>query len=136
MTKLNTAAIIAPLLVLGALTTTSAQENESEDDSRIGQEVDRICFGRSINGWRSVNGQGRAVLLEKGVNDWYLVGVSGPCTASDFRFAETIGIDSRPSGGCVSRGDTIIVASTGRSINRCFIRKINERDEKTEPDSD
>lgn len=96
-------------------------------DHRLGEEVNSICFGRSINGWRHVDEDG-AVLLEKGVNDWYYVKVSKSCRARDFNFAQTIGIESSPAGGCVTRGDVILV-DNGAYVDRCFIRDIYEWDE-------
>ncbi len=109
---------------------TSAEVEDTAEDSgadpRLGPEVDRICFGRSIYGWKTVDGHGDAVLLEKGVNHWFLVEVSGSCRANDFKFAQTIGIETRPAGGCIRRGDYILVESGGGFTNRCFIQRIYE----------
>jgi hypothetical protein len=102
-------------------------------DSRIGPEVDRICFASTIDGWKEAKGFDDAVLLERGVNEWYLVDLSGACRARDFRFAQTIGIESRPAGGCVSRGDVILVESGGGFMNRCFISKIRKWDDDAPP---
>lgn len=113
----------------------AGEEVEKEgllSDPRVGEKVDRICFQRSIDGWRTAKGFGRAVLLNRGVNDWYLVKVSGACRANDFAFAHKIGIESRPAGGCVRRGDVILVEGAGRSVNRCFIRSINRWDDDAE----
>jgi uncharacterized protein DUF6491 len=107
----------------------SEDAEEAEDaaaPSRLGPEVSRICFGRSINGWKTVDGHGDAVLLSKGVNDWFLVEVSGNCRARDFKFAQTIGIESRPAGGCIRRSDYILVHSAGGFTNRCFIKGMYE----------
>lgn len=98
-------------------------------DPRLGAEVDSICFAGTINGWRTVEGDDEAVILTKGVSDDFRVAVSGPCSASDFRFAQTIGIESRPGGGCVTRGDVLLVESAGDFVNRCFITRINRWDE-------
>lgn len=99
-------------------------------DARLGAEVDRICFARNINGWRELKGVDDAVLLETGVNTWYRVELIGACRARVFRGAEAIGIESRPGGGCVTRGDVIIVNDVGSIAHRCVISKINEWDEK------
>lgn len=93
-------------------------------DPRIGEEVDRICFARNINGWKEVKGVDNAVLLESGVNDWHYVTLSGACEARVFRFAHAIGIDNRPGGGCVHKGDAIVVEDNASFTRRCFIRKI------------
>ena len=101
----------------------------SGPDPRVGREVSRICFPRNIDGFKVADGYDRAVLLEEGVNDWYLVQLSGACRSRDFRFANVIALENRPSGGCVTRGDVIIVSDNGTFNNRCFINQINEWDD-------
>ena len=99
-------------------------------DPRLGPEVNNICFARNINGWKEIKGDDRAVLLETGVNNWYRVELAGSCRYRDFRFAQSIGIESRPGGGCITRGDVILVNGGGGFVNRCFITKINKWDDK------
>ena len=115
-----------------ALLAAPASAGDKKDDGvdkRIGEKVDRICFQRTIDGWREARGFRKAVLLERGVNNWYLVKLSGSCNAHDFRFAQSIGIESRPAGGCVRRGDVILVRGAGDFVNRCFIREMYEWDD-------
>jgi len=106
-----------------------AGEKRKGEDPRIGEKVDRICFQRTIDSWREAKGHDRAVLLERSVNNWYFVKVSSPCRSHDFAFAHTIGIESRPAGGCVRRGDVILVRGAGDFLNRCFIKSIREWDD-------
>ncbi len=120
---------LAVMASLGGVVAEDEQKTDTPEEaedaallSRLGPEVDRICFGRSINSWKAVDGHGDAVLLRKSVNDWFLVEVSGNCRASDFKFAQTIGIESRPAGGCIRRSDYILVHSPGGFTNRCFIQ--------------
>ncbi len=126
---------IQPMLVAAAmfsavsLPAVAQAEADEAGDPRIGAEVEKICFPRNINGWKEVKGEDNVVLLEESVNDWYRVEVSGACTERVFRFAQVIGIDSRPVGGCVRRGDVIIVQDTGRFTHRCFIKRIYEWDD-------
>jgi hypothetical protein len=112
-------------LVGASLAVPAYAESAAGPDPRLGEEVDRICFGRNINGWREVDGDEKAVLLETGVNNWYRVELVGTCRGRDFRFAQTIAIDSRPAGGCVTRGDAIIVQANAPFSARCVITKIN-----------
>lgn len=110
-----------------------AEENAVSKDPRIGKEVNRICFAQSINGWKEIKDEDGVVLLETGVNDWYRVELSGACPASLFRFAQWIGIDERPSGGCVTQGDAIVVKDTGDFTRRCYITRINEWNDDLPP---
>ncbi len=103
-------------------------ENDGPDP-RIGEKVDRICFAGSINGWRSLKGEDNAVLLQRSVNDWYKAELVGGCRENLFRSALSIGIDSRPAGGCVTRGDVIIVEDTPGFTRRCTISAIYKWDE-------
>lgn len=125
MTIMNKVLMLIASAALGglAMTTTgladhkSDHENDRHDDDtlrygpdpRIGEEVRSICFGRSINGWRAVKGEDDVVLLQRGVSHWYRVELLGACDYRVLRSAIAIGIDSRPSGGCITRGDAIIV---------------------------
>jgi uncharacterized protein DUF6491 len=118
---------------LGGVVAEDGQTKQAPEDaedaaapSRLGPKVERICFGRTINGWKTVDGHGDAVLLSKGVNDWFLVEVSGNCRARDFKFVQAIGIENRSAGGCIRRGDYILVESGGGFTNRCFIQRIYE----------
>ncbi len=97
-------------------------------DPRIGEEVRNICFGQSINGWRGVKGDD-VILLKRSVSDWYRVELAGACDYRVLRSAMAIGIDSRPAGGCVSRGDVIIVSDSPGFDRRCVITRIQKWDE-------
>ena len=136
MTMIMRSFLAAACLAVAA-TPALASGNEGADsgeeggvDRRIGEQVDRICFSRNINGWRSVKGEDNVVLLKKSANRWFRVEVSGACPERVFRFAQSIGIDSRPAGSCVRRGDIILVKDTGDFTRRCFIQRINKWDHK------
>lgn len=101
----------------------------AKTDPRIGPEVDRICFQRSINGWSTIDGDDDAIVLRRSVRDEYRVEYTGACRSSDFRFAQTIGIAGRPAGGCLTRGDRLLVEGPGDFVNRCLITQINEWNE-------
>lgn len=114
-------------LTLGACTTAPAEPRlrgleKYADDPRLGPEKKSICFASNIDGF-SMNERASVVLHEG--RERYMVEVTAGCM--DLDFAESIAIDS--SGGCVTPGDSIIVARTlGDSFgsNRCMIREIRE----------
>jgi hypothetical protein len=118
---------------LGACTTAPAEPRlrgleKYADDPRLGPEKRSICFAANIDGF-SLNKR-ETVVLQEG-RDQYMVEVTAGCT--DLEIAESIVVDSH--GGCLTPGDSIIVASTlGDSFgsNRCLIREIREWDPKAE----
>lgn len=116
------AACIAPVAALA--------DDAAKPDPRRGEEVGQICFARSIDGFRTVKGVDDAVLLERGVNDWYYVELIGMCSERQLRFAQSVAIVSRPSGGCVTSGDRLVFSDSAffsdRPIerNHCTIRRI------------
>lgn len=118
---------------LGACTTAPAEPRlqgleKYADDPRLGPEKRSICFAANIDGF-SLN-ERETVVLQEG-RDHYMVEVTAGCT--DLEIAESIVVDSH--GGCLTPGDSIIVASTlGDSFgsNRCLIREIREWDPKAE----
>lgn len=126
-------------IVFGAALSTACQTQEvsadtslngtSGSDPRIGAEASKICFPGSISGWRTIQGDDDAIILTKNVNENFRVAYSGPCQGSDFRFATAIGLENRPGGGCLSKGDFLLVRGPGDYVNRCFITQINEWNE-------
>jgi hypothetical protein len=131
------------LLALAAAVAGSALAgDEATADPRVGEKVDRICFGRNIDGFKTVKGMDDAVLLEKGVNDWYLATLSGACSYSRLKWAMGVAIDQRPSGGCVTPGDHLIFTNsvTGDmsfpNTTRCVINGIYEWNEDAATDAE
>lgn len=98
-------------------------------DPRVGPEVDSLCFTQSINNFRALDGES-AVLLERGVDDWFRVETFGNCRAGDFRFARAIGLDDGLSSSCLRRGDDLLVDGPGDRPLRCAVTRINEWDEQ------
>ena len=118
---------------LGACTTAPTEPRlrgleKYADDPRLGPETRSVCFASNIDGF-SLN-ERETVVLQEG-RDQYMVEVTAGCT--DLEYAESIVVDSH--GGCLTPGDSIIVASTlGDSFgsNRCLIREIREWNPKAE----
>ncbi|WP_428408309.1 DUF6491 family protein [Hyphococcus sp.] len=125
--------LLSSITAAALMTTAACASNQAADeagaDPRIGAKVDRICFGSTINGWKDIKGKDNVVLLERGVNEWYYTELSGACRSNTLRSALSIGIDSMPAGGCVSKGDVIIVKDTPGFTHRCFITGIYEWDD-------
>jgi hypothetical protein len=105
---------------------------EAEIAARQGAEVDRICFARSVNGWRPLGRD--ALLLRHSGDRWYKVDLAGTCDP-EWAF-NAIGIETRPAGSsCLSRGDHISTPDTPTD-GRCVIIAIHEWDEDAEiPDA-
>ncbi len=82
------------------------------EDPRLGDKVDRICFASQINGFGFVDEYQDAVLIEARVNDWFFVELMGPCTVSGLRFAQTVALDFRRGGGCLTRGDRLVFSDS------------------------
>lgn len=103
-----------------------------KDDVRLGEEVSKICFNRTIDGFS--NAKRDTVVLSGVGNKDHIVEVGGVCT--NLRHAQSIAIDSTLS--CVTRGDYLLVSESAFSINdgtgmgpdRCIIKKIHKWDKK------
>lgn len=103
------------------------------DDPRLGEQVDRICFGRQIDGFGETTD--RTIIVEAGVNEHYLIETVGFCP--DLDWAQSISLDQFSS--CLSRGDAIIPYGsafgpdrTGPAPQACRIKAIYEWDEDAE----
>lgn len=110
----------------------------SEADPRLGEKVDRLCFASSINNFSTIKGVDDAALLEANVDDWYRVDLIGACSYRTLRFAQSVAIDQRPGGGCVTRGDALVFSTSAfgdfsfPNATRCVISAIYKWDEDAE----
>lgn len=130
--------LLLALPILIACTSVASDEPRGAakfaDDPRLGEQVDKICFKRSIDGFS--NATRDTVVLSAGVNEDYLVEVFGGCT--NLRHAQRIAIDSSLS--CVDDGDFLIVSenlfsdgrSSGLDPQRCAIDSIYKWDKRAE----
>jgi hypothetical protein len=137
MKQLNgmTIAAITVLMGLAGCSTTSEtgeQDKAWRTDARLGEQVDRICFRSSIDNFRAPTRN--TVIVEKGVNDEYLIETMGRC--HDLSHAQSLSFDTFPGAGCVSRGDSIYAFDsvfgpdrTDIPSVRCPIAAIYEWDE-------
>lgn len=111
-------------------------------DLRLGEEVDRICFTRDINNFQTIDDEDDAVLLERGVNDWYKVTLTGACNYNRLRFAQSVAIDDRPRGGCVTSGDALLFSDSAfgdfsfPNATRCIIDEIHRWNPKAKAAED
>ncbi|MEM9738586.1 MAG: DUF6491 family protein [Pseudomonadota bacterium] len=96
----------------------------------LGEETDRICFTRNIDGFGATTRT--TVIVEEGINDYYLVEVFGGC--QDLDFAQSLAF-TRTTGSCLTRGDRLLAFDTAfptrsdtRFNNQCTIKTIYEWD--------
>lgn len=119
------------LALLTACATTEAEprdRNPYTDDPRLGEKVDRICFGSQIDGFGETTDN--TVIVEAGVRDYYLLETTGYCPNLDF--AQSIAFDR--FGACLTQGDSVIAFDTlfpdhgrgGLASRECLITAIYE----------
>lgn len=105
--KCSALTLLAAALLAGCATSAQRQQMQEEElavySRHAGAPVDRIQSFRLLS-WQPVSDD--SLLLEARLNDWYLVGVGGPCNG--LRFAHTIGIEQRMN-TLQTRFDSIIV---------------------------
>ena len=133
---------IIPILAAGLCFAAAGGASAGEKaDPRQGDQVDRICFGRDIRNFKTIDGEDDAVLLERGINDWYKATLIGACNYRELKWAQAVAIEQRPAGGCVTPGDYLVF---NRSISRdfsfpnstrCAISEIYKWDDKAEADN-
>lgn len=122
----NMALLTACAVALAACSTASKETiaEAGEPDPRRGEEVNRICFASSIDGFGETTRN--SVIIREG-RDRYLVETFRGC--SDLQFAQSLAIDARSS--CLTRGDNIIgfnsafgPSDVGPTPLRCMVNKI------------
>ena len=93
-------------LVIAASCSTTADETDPDawrTDARLGEQVNRICFSSSIDNFRKATRN--TVIVEKGINDEYLIETVGSCY--ELRNAMSISLDAFGGSSCISKGDSI-----------------------------
>lgn len=115
--------IVLAMTIIGCSQTTVTQVDPkpSLPNSQLGNEVKRICFASSINGWKEFNGERHSIILTKGVKDEYKLELSGFCDVT--KAMSNIATRTRGS-SCLTRGDEIIVSDGFSGVDRCFIKKM------------
>lgn len=100
--------VLAAAVIATACATSPTTDVDAEVAARQRDAVDRVCFTSQINNWRSLDDH--AILIEKGVNEWYKLDLTGPCEP-DLAF-QRIAVHTKPPGGCLSKGDAVATFTT------------------------
>jgi|TARA_B110000438_G_scaffold302604_1_gene360823 hypothetical protein len=127
--------IVLAMTIIGCSQTTVTQVDPkpSLPNSQLGNEVKRICFASSINGWKEFNGERHSIILTKGVKDEYKLELSGFCDVT--KAMSNIATRTRGS-SCLTRGDEIIVSDGFSGVDRCFIKKMYKWQAETLEDTE
>ena len=131
----NFMVIVLAMTIIGCSQTTVTQVDPkpSLPNSQLGNEVTRICFASSINGWKEFHGDRHSIILTKGVRDEYKLELSGFCDVT--KAMSNIATRTRGS-SCLTRGDEIIVSDGFSGVDRCFIKKMYKWQSETLEDTE
>lgn len=131
----NFMVIVLAMTIIGCSQTTVTQVDPkpSLPNSPLGNEVTRICFASSINGWKEFKGERHSIILSKGVKDEYKLELSGFCDVT--KAMSNIATRTRGS-SCLTRGDEIIVSDGFSGVDRCFIKKMYKWQAETLEDTE
>ena len=131
----NFMVIVLAMTIIGCSQTTVTQVDPkpSLPNSQLGNEVTRICFASSINGWKEFKGERHSIILSKGVKDEYKLELSGFCDVT--KAMSNIATRTRGS-SCLTRGDEIIVSDGFSGVDRCFIKKMCKWQSETLEDTE
>ena len=132
--------LILPALLLAAACSTTApreQVDNPQDDPRVGDRVQRICFQSAISGFSEWDA-GEGLILRRGANRQFLVTFTGVCTALDFPRFVGLGPD-RSTAGCLRETDRLYISdgtSRRAGSSSCIIDRIYAFDPKAEASKD
>ena len=131
----NFMVIVLAMTIIGCsqATVTQVDPKPSLPNSQLGNEVTRICFASSINGWKEFKGERHSIILSKGVKDEYKLELSGFCDVT--KAMSNIATRTRGS-SCLTRGDEIIVSDGFSGVDRCFIKKMYKWQSETLEDTE
>jgi hypothetical protein len=120
--------ILLPVCLAGCASQEEKVVIPLDNDPRIGEEVQQICFASNVNSWSDVDNDRHAVILRMNVKDYYKLKITPGC---DPQWAmSTIALVRRGGSNCYSRGDRIKTdADPFRGYGTaCMITKINKWD--------
>ncbi len=126
---------LIPILGLSLLALGGKAIASESEDPRKGEQVKKICFNRSIDGFS--NTSRNSVVLSAGPSRDYLV-KTGSC--QQLRRAKSIALSSRSA--CIYKGDRLIVSDsifadcTGIGPERCYAKAIYKWDKRATAKSD
>jgi hypothetical protein len=132
---------VAAIMALGACATNALSGSEkiaeTLNDTRVGEQVDKICFARGIDSFSEE--KRNSVVLRRGVNDEYLVVTRG-CFNLDM--AQSLRLDRQT--GCLRKGDFIRVYESAFgpqdddrfAFDRCQVSEIYKWDDEAIEDDD
>lgn len=86
------------------------------NDVRRGEQVDRVCFASSIDGFGETTR--RAVVVREG-RDRYLIETFGTCF--DLDWAQSLAIDT--FSGCLTKGDRIFASDSAFGFDKSDVRQ-------------
>ena len=129
VSSLVAAVTVAAVAVAGCETTESSGPTvEQEIAARRGAEVGEVCFMRGIQGWSPLGDH--ALLLRRGVNDWYMVELTGVCRPDEAFAGASLAVGRTVGGSsCLRPGDNVATREPGVGSMVCAITSIYEWDE-------
>lgn len=128
--------LVLPMLLLAAACSTTEPQGQvasPEDDPRVGQRVNRICFRSAISDFSEWDA-GEGIVLRRGANKRFLVTFTGVCPGLDFPRFVGLGPDQTQA-GCLRETDRLYISDgtrRGVSAGSCIINRIYEFDPTAE----
>ena len=117
------------LLVSGCASNTPTEPEAI--DPRLGEEVNQICFNRTMDSWSPLKDDNKAIIVSDRHKQEYKLSLIGTC---DPEWAMMrIATISRGASNCLARGDKVITDADMNRHDSCTIMKINKwHPDKTE----
>lgn len=111
------------LLAISACSSTPPAETK-KIDPRQGESVNQICFTGSMDGWKPLEDDKKALIVFDRRDDEYKLDLVGTCNP---RWAMVrIATVSKSGSNCLSRGDKIFTDASNSSHDSCTIMKIHK----------
>lgn len=97
---------------------------DKNNDPRIGQAVDRVCFSNAISGWGEVDNDPDGLLVHFGSNRTFKLDLIGMCEP-DWAMTKVAFI-SRSGSNCLAKGDKVVTDSQRDRHSSCVVSAIHE----------
>ncbi|MDG1731749.1 MAG: DUF6491 family protein [Thalassotalea sp.] len=130
--------LVSSVSLLSACAVNPDDAQPKKVDPRQGEEVNQVCFNRTMDSWSPIEGENKALIVFDRRKEQYKLDLIGTC---DPEFAMMrIATVSRGSSSCLSRGDKVITDADMDRHDSCTIMGIYkwhpEKEEKNKQEDD
>lgn len=114
--------LVSSVTLLSACAVNPDDAKPKKVDPRQGEEVNQVCFNRTMDSWSPIEGENKALIVFDRRKEQYKLELIGTCDP-EFAMMRIVTV-SRGSSSCLSKGDKVITDADMDRNDSCTIMGI------------